>query len=332
MFARAAAFLLALLGILGGARAEVELPISVETARVSIRAEAGLEGRAKRLAGRAEEDLRRISADLPGGIGESGGKIEVRLVKHAESIGEAGYGAPEWAVGVAYPKMGVVVVAARDRRGQLIDMESTLAHELAHIALERALGDGRPTRWLTEGFAYLHSSDFSLARAQTLFGAVVAQKLVPLALLEERFPAREDEAGLAYAQSYDFVAFLARRGRYADVKDDGDRAPFRAFLAGIAAGQSYDVAATEAFGRTLPQLEDEWLARIRDRYLWMPVGMGSAFLWALAALLVVLGFARRRRQRNARMRQWEIEEALAEAAERAREAEGRAEQRDGLPN
>jgi hypothetical protein len=60
-----------------------------------------------------------------------------------------------------------VVVVAAHRDGRLIDVDNVVAHELAHIALGAALR-GRAPRWLNEGLAYLHSSDFSMARARTL--------------------------------------------------------------------------------------------------------------------------------------------------------------------
>jgi hypothetical protein len=215
-------------------------------------------------------------------------------------------------VGTAYPREGVVVVAARSRRGELLDMEQILVHELAHMALDRALGVGAVPRWLTEGFAYLHSSDTSFARAQTLIGATFSGRLIPILELEDSFPAGEDEAALAYAESYDFVAFLARRGRWADERDDakGDRtrAAFRQFLSELGHGVPLDSAARAAFGRGLLELEKEWLSGLRERYLWLPIGLTATFGWVLGAGLLVLGWRRRRRQARARLAAWEAEE------------------------
>jgi hypothetical protein len=288
----------------------VALPVAVTGPRITVRAEAGLERAAARAAEEAPRDLVAIEADLDGLPRLE--RIEVRLVKHAEDIADAappGRGAPAWAVGTAYPDEGVVVVAARGRDGDLLDVGRTLEHELAHMALDRALGPGRVPRWLTEGFAYLHSSDFSLARAATLSGAALANRLVPLWRLEESFPAREDAAALAYAESYDFVAFLARRGRWQDAHDDGDPSAYRAFLAALATGVSLDSAAQEAFGRRLRDLEGEWIDSLRARYLWYPVGFSGALLWALGAVLLVLGWWRRRRQGKKTLARWAAEEA-----------------------
>jgi hypothetical protein len=267
---------------------------------VVVRAEAGLERQARRAAEQAPHDLRRIEADLAGPHLDG---VEIRLVKHMEDIAAAapaGRGAPGWAVGTAYPDDGVVVVAHRGRNGELLDAERTLTHELAHLALDRYLGHGRVPRWLTEGFAYLHSSDVSTARYATLVGAAIGGHLMRLWELEYAFPAREDEADLAYAQSYDFVAFLAHRGKWQG---------FRRFLGELAGGASLDDAAQTAFGRRLVDLEKEWLESLRDRYFLLPFAMGGAALWALGAVLLVLGWWRRRRQARATLERWEVEEA-----------------------
>ena len=275
---------------------------------MTVRAERGLETLAARLAEQAPGDLARIAADLDGLPGLEA--VEVRVVKASEdlaSVAPAGRGAPDWAVGLAYPDHGVVSVAARGRDGTLLDPSGTLTHELAHMALSRALA-GRETRWLTEGFAYLHERDVSLERYATLVGATLSGRLMRLWELEASFPAREDAAHLAYAQSYDFVAWLAHRGRWSDERDDGDRSAMRRFLGEIAAGRSLDAASQTAFGLRLVDLEAEWLDSLRSRYLLLPIGAVGALVWVLGALLLVIGWWRRRRQARRTLARWQEEE------------------------
>jgi len=277
----------------------LQLSAVVPGERVTVRAEPGLERQAARVAKLAAADLADDEADVPDLPRLD--RVEVRLVKHAADIAAAapeGLGAPDWAVGTAYPEHGVVVVAARARNGDLLDVERTLAHELAHMVLDHALGGANVPRWLTEGFAYLHSSDFSLARAATLTGAVIGGHVQPLWKLENAFPAREDEAALAYAESYDFVAFLAQRGRWG----------FRDFLAELAHGSGLDAASRHALGRRFVDVEAEWLESLRSRYLWTFVGLGGAAVWVLGAVLLVLGWLRRRRQKRRKLEEWAIEE------------------------
>lgn len=292
---------------LGSARASnLPLPVEVRQGMVTVRSERGMEDLAARVADRAAPALAAIEADLPP---PKLGHVEIRLVKRAEDIARAappGRGAPEWAIGVAYPDAGVVVVAFR--RGPVpADVDSVVTHELAHMALAASLGDRAP-RWLHEGFAYLHSSSFSIDRTRTLTGMAWTGDVIPLHEIDRRFPAQEIAAGRAYAQSYDFVSFLAQRGRLQSREDDGNRWPFRTFLALVAEGESMNEAARQAFSADLDGLFDEWHESLRQRYLMLPVGMFGILVWIFAAFLLILAYLRKRRLGKRTMARWDREE------------------------
>jgi len=176
--ARLLAFVLVLLAWSRPAPAAPRLEPAAHAGRISVLAEPGLEAVAQELAGGAERELDRIAEDLldlP-----SPRAIEVRLVREAKdlaAVAPAGRGAPPWAIGVAYPDLGVISVAMR-RGAALADPQTTLRHELAHIALGAALGDRAP-HWLHEGFAYQHSGEWSWERTETLAGMALTQLVRP---------------------------------------------------------------------------------------------------------------------------------------------------------
>lgn len=274
--------------------------------RVIVYAPAHLRRVARNLAGAAEEALARIATDLPGLPAPQ--SIQVRLVDDAAqlaSVAPEGRGAPSYAVGVAYPDLGVVSIATR-KGAQFEDAEATLRHELAHIALGAALGD--VPRWLHEGFAYQHSAEWSWERTETLAGMIWFRSIIPLHQLDRSFPAQEMATHRAYAESYDFVGFLSRRGRWDDTSDDGDRYPFRRFLAEIARTRDIDRAAIAAFGRPVASLFAEWEEDLRNRLMFAPVGLFALGLWVLSAILLVLGWARRKRQARTTLARWAAEE------------------------
>ncbi len=292
------------------ARPAIAAPVlSHETraGRVTVRSEAELAAAADDLASRAEAALRRIATDLvdlP-----APGSIEVRLVRDAAdlpSVAPPGRGAPAWAIGVAYPDLGVVSIAMR-RNGQPVDPESTLRHELGHIALGAALGPRAP-RWLHEGFAYQHSAEWSWDRTETLAGMAWFGSVIPIDELDRSFPAEELPANRAYAESYDFVGYLSRRGRWEDDSDNGDRWAFRRFLTEVGRTGDLDVAAKLAFGRPIRELFDEWSTDLSKRYMFGPIGLLGLTLWIACALLLIAGFYRRRRQNRRRIAQWDQEE------------------------
>jgi hypothetical protein len=302
----AAAALLAMLR--GDARAqEIALPVAVERGDVMVRAEDGMRGLAESVASEAASALHDIGEDLRDLAVPR--RIEIRLVKRAEDLSRAapaGRGAPPWAIGVAYPDLGVVVVAYR--RGPMpADVRSTVRHELAHLALGAALG-ARAPRWLHEGFAYLYSSDFSIDRARTLTGMAWSGDVIPLAELDDSFPAAELAAERAYAESYDFISFLARRGRSAEADDDGNRWPFRRFLALVAGGTPIDEAAKKAFTADLGHLFAEWQESLRQRYLMLPAGLLGVLIWILAAVLLILAWLRKKRLNRETLARWAEEE------------------------
>ncbi|HTJ41115.1 MAG TPA: hypothetical protein VL463_03440 [Kofleriaceae bacterium] len=290
---------------------ELALPIVYTHGRITVRAEAGLDARVTALAAHADHALADAASDLDGLAVP--GHVEVRLVRDARDLARAaprGRGAPEWAAGVAYPDLGVVVVALA-RGGDPLDLDGTTSHEMAHLALGAALGDRAP-HWLHEGFAWQHSpTDFGDSRVTTLVGMTWFGSTIPLDELDRSFPAGELPASRAYAESYELVQFLAERGRWDDQSDHGDRVPFRKFLRNLAHGEDLDLAAKHAFGRPMSSLFDEWESDLKNRYLWVPVELFGLLLWLVAALLLVLAWRRRKRQRKIILDAWARQEAAA---------------------
>ncbi len=302
-------YLVFLLALLFARPAAAELPLAAQVGRVTVLAEPGLEKLAVQLANAAEGELDAIAEDLVDLPVPR--KIEVHLVREASSLGRVappGRDAPPWAIGVAYPELGVISVATR-RGAQLADPLATLRHELAHVALGAAIGDRAP-HWLHEGFAYQHSGEWSMDRSETLAGMVWFGGVIALDELDHSFPREESPANRAYAESYDFVGFLARRGRWEDASDRGDRFAFRRFLSDVGHGKTIDDAAIHAFGRPIHELWNEWHENLSQRYLVAPIGLLGLAVWIFCALLVTIAWSRRRRQNRIRLAQWDRDDRL----------------------
>ncbi|CAN5769377.1 hypothetical protein BH11MYX2_BH11MYX2_39620 [soil metagenome] len=317
------ASVLALVAWLAPLRADAAPIFSYSThaGRVTVRAEAGLEKSARDLAAGAETTLTRIRADLvdlP-----TPRSIEVRLVRDAADLPDAapeGRGAPAYAIGVAYPDLGIISVAM-NRGAQQLDVESTLEHELGHIALGSAIGDRAP-HWLHEGFAYQHSGEWSWDRTETLAGMAWFNSIIDIDDLDRSFPAQESPAQRAYAESYDFVGYLSRRGRHEDKDDDGDRWPFRRFLTIVGQTGDMNQAAMAAYGRNIHQLFDEWRTDLTHRYMLAPIGLMGLAVWVLCAFLVVIAWWRKKYLNKKRIAEWDEQErqamVRAEAEQRTR--------------
>lgn len=299
-----------ILALVAPARA-TELVRLPEIGHVVVMCEPGLESEASVLGSEAASWLTEISADLPDLPRPD--TIAINVVRDASSlvsVAPEGRGAPSWAIGVAYPDLGIISIALR-RGGTIGDPRQTLRHELAHVALGAALGTRAP-HWLQEGFAYQHSAEASWDRMETLAGMAWFGGIVPIDELDYAFPAEEAPANRAYAESYDFVGYLARRGRWEDATDVGDRWPFRQFLRAVGQGQDLDHAAISSFGKPIKALFDEWKDSLSKRYLFAPIGLLGLGLWILCAMLLAVAFWRRRRANRRRMAQWDRDERVAD--------------------
>jgi len=308
--------LIVVLGLVAPALAGPRLERVGHAGRITTYAEPGLEDIASDLGRQADGALAEIADDLDGLRMPT--HVEIRIVRDAvdlAAVAPAGRGAPPWAVGVAYPDLGIVSIALR-RGANQVDPVFTLRHELAHLALGAAIG-ARAPRWLHEGFAYQHSPEYSSDRVETLAGMAWFGNAIPIAELDRSFPADELPAHRAYAESYDFVGYLANRGRWEDTEDDGNRFPFRQFLRELARGTQIDAAAIRAYGRPIKTLFEEWQDDLARRYRLMPIGLLGFALWILAALLLVFAWWRRRRQNRRRVAQWDVDDQRRHDAERA---------------
>jgi len=213
--------------------------------------------------------------------------VEVRVARTPEEL--AMLSPPEappatGATGVAYPSLSLVVLSVRDRDGAPSALDESFRHQLAHVALFDAAA-GRPLpRWLQEGWAVQMSGEATLARAQILWGAHVRKNLVSFAQLDT-FPSDPRHARVAWAESADFVRFLAR-----------DSTRFAATIAHARSGDSIDRALTDAYGQDLRSLEQSWRDDLGTRCVTIPLATAGAVGWgcAIGALLL------RRRRRKLR--------------------------------
>jgi hypothetical protein len=227
---------------------------------------------------------------------------------------------PDYAVGVAYPEVDLVLLTlTAPETWERPELRQVFAHELAHVALHRAVSDGgiaRPLpRWFDEGVAVHIAGERSIERVEVLWQGTVAGRLLPLDELDG-FPGRPHEVSLAYAESADFVAWLLRRG------DDGP-ARLRELLGRIRGGLAFEPAVALTFSVSLDTLENEWLDALSERYTLAPLLLGGGLAWVLIGVLVVMAFRRKRSTAKLTLERWSKEERVEDEREalkaRARE-------------
>lgn len=247
-------------------------------------------------------------------VGELGrdvsSEMTIRIARGPEDmrrLAPRGSPPPAYAVGVAYPSLGLIILSVVSPESWLPpDLEAVLTHELSHIALYRAVEGQRVPLWFVEGLATQQAGEQRLSRVRTLWEAAVAGDVLPLELVSENFPERPQQVNLAYAQSADFVRHL--------LQSSEDRSRLPKLLESVAAGTPFDRAVLSAYRIDLDYLEREWRQGLGERFRVLPLVLTGTALWGGIALLAIVAFVRRRAQHGEKLAHWAEEEAEAEAA------------------
>lgn len=208
---------------------------------------------------------------------------------------------PEWGAGVAFPDRRLIVLPLYATPGRDPgSLGPTLRHELLHLAVHDELPGGVP-RWFQEGYAQWASGGWDASAGWQLRLAFLAGRAPPLDSLTLEWPAGEGDARLAYLLSATAVRHLAERSG-----PEG----FELLIEAWKREGSLDRAIRQAYGMTMGQFEDEWARGVRRRYGWLLFGAQTGVFWALAAGLIVVLFALRRRRDRAKLAEMRAEERM----------------------
>jgi len=196
-------------------------------------------GTAVRLDQQVVEQLERAYARVTADLGvQPRGPVPVVLHPDLVSLEEYAGGAAARASSGVYSG-GIIHLLYRG------DLSGPLAHELTHYLLGLVAPDRVP-RWFQEGLAQLEEWRLT---GDVLYDPDRAP-LLPWPRLEREFPRLPDDT--AYGASISAVSFLYHEG--------GDQA-LRLLISELAAGTSFPDAVRLAWGRSLADLEQEWMAR-----------------------------------------------------------------------
>lgn len=258
------------------------------------------------------EDIERVRGLFVQTLGRDWpGVTEIRVGvgrSEYEAIALPGGRPPKWSVALAYPSHNVMLLDALSLNAPAGNQ--TLRHELSHVALGR-IGGGWP-HWFQEGLAmHLTGERYAVKQYTALFRAVTQDRVFHFEDLRDGWPEQPADVEIAYAQSLSFVeTLLANHGS----------AKFGELLDAVAAGESFELAFSSVMKTSLITEENAWLKTLPRRYSWWPVVATSSSVLALGALLLSIGYVRRRLQYRRRMAELTAQEAAEDEALRAAEA------------
>ena len=222
-----------------------------------------------------------------------------------------GPSAPEWGVAVAFPRSQRIVMQGRYAGAEEGNPIEILRHEIAHLALQEALGE-LPPRWFDEGYAAYSAQEWGREETLATNFALVLRGVPSLDSLDNRFYSGAQRATGAYALAYTAVAELAALDRERGLS---------LFFEQWRRTRSMDDAVRAAYGMTLSRFETRWRSRTRRRYgaLALVTDLAIVGTGVVGLLLPLQHLQRRRRkQRLAAMREAEL---AAERAQRERALE-----------
>ena len=188
---------------------------------------------------------------------------------------------PRWSGGAAFPEARTIVL----RIGP--DMQGTLHHELAHLAL-RQWTRAAPL-WFEEGYAARAAGEWGRLDALTLNWALLVGRVPRFRDLDRALRAGPGTAQAAYGLATAAVDYLERLG---------GREGLTALLAALGDTRDFDRAMRRTHLMTVDQLETAWRADTARRYGWLRVVTSLGLFWALTSVAVgVIWWRRRRRDR-----------------------------------
>lgn len=267
----------------------------------------------------AESDARALMGTFdtawPAIVEELGGDVDLGLSirigrnpSEMRALAPTGHPPPEYATGVAYPSLGVVLLTlTAPETWKRPNLDAVLTHELSHIALHRAVSGAALPRWFVEGLAIHQAGEHSLDRIRVLWQGALGNSLIPLSDLSRRFPSRPHEVNLAYAQSAHLVTYLQR----------GEEGPerFRRLLSYLREGTDFEQALRLSHFLSLRELESEWTGYVHQRFRALPLVLTGSTLWVFASLLLFVAYRSRRVRAKRLLAVWEAEEAAYARAE-----------------
>lgn len=190
---------------------------------------------------------------------------------------------PTWSEGAAFPGSGAIVLWSV---GSPSDLQVSMRHELAHVALRRRVHHVLPL-WFEEGYAAVAAGEWGRTQAFQLDWHLLAGATLELDSVDRALRGRAGEAAGAYALSTTAVAMLQRWG---------GQAGLRPLIDALATEPTFDAAMRSTYHVTLDRFEELWAQDVRHRYGWLAALGATSLVWGLIGLLLVWLVWRRRRR------------------------------------
>ncbi|MGE0703187.1 MAG: hypothetical protein AB7F99_03290 [Vicinamibacterales bacterium] len=207
-----------------------------------------------------------------------------------------------WIVGQAFGVSDLVIFPERVSSYPYDSLETVFRHELVHLALSSAAGEGDLPRWFHEGVATSIESPWGVDdSARLLLAAAGGPDVAEVSRLFRSD--NRPETTTAYLLAAALVDDVRRR-HGADLPG--------LIATDVAGGLSFDAAFAQHTGETPDQAATVAWATYRRLSTWLPFVTSVNAVWTLILGLAFLAFVMRLRQRALRRRRWDEEDGGSE--------------------
>jgi hypothetical protein len=237
-----------------------------------------------------------------GPVNDSG--VVVNIASGQKEFLEAlGGSFPDWGVAAAQPRDRRIILKAPAIVSDQQPYAQVVGHEYAHVYLHLRAGPrARIPRWLDEGFAMHAAFEWDMGRSLRLARAALSGRLLRLSELQGVNRFGGEKAALAYTQAFAAYQYLER--------EYGREGVLELVLA-LGRGQRLDAAFREVLGTDYAAFQVALEKDIRKRYDVLSLLTDTGFIWALLALLIILGWWLGKRRARVIERRWRLEDRIS---------------------
>jgi hypothetical protein len=176
--------------------------------------------------------------------------INIYIYDSNQAMKDALVNEPDWIGGMSFwenQRTIVIGVGPGDAAYGL----TTIAHELAHVAVDSIMGGCYASipLWLNEGIAVYSEGPPDPEYAKLISQAVYYDELFSLRSISEQYQEVDGDPSLTYAESLSVVQFLVKQYGHEKIQN---------LLQALGAGYTYDSALESALGLDMDGLENAW--------------------------------------------------------------------------
>jgi hypothetical protein len=210
--------------------------------------------------------------------------IYPKLSDFYSALGDRVHG---WEGAISSPDDGIIILAAAPGAEGRSTLAALIPHEITHVLLGEKWGSAYSALplWLVEGTAAGNEMEPRPEADLALREAVESGSMIPIRALCAVFPAEEQAALLAYAESKSFVAYISETYGLSAVRN-----AFAAYAGGAECSRGME----DSTGNGLEKLESDWMNALAGKKSWIPaswviVWAGVLMLGGVSAIRWIIG-------------------------------------------